>query len=295
MTEAAPPQRTMIDPHIHLVDLSCGTYSRFAGRTKGEAFGTDYLLADFLSDAASTLQITGAVHIEALPDDPLVEARTVAAIAETAPITIALVGNADLLSGGFEAVLDDLAQHAIFRGIRQVANIHANPDYSLATRNILDADGLQTSLRVLGHRGFSFDMQILGHQMARAAALAAACPETRIVINHAGLWSDRTPDGWKVWKDGLRLLAACPNVAIKISGLGMRDPAWTSESIRPIVYEVIDAFEPERSMFASNFPVDKQHASYSRIWRTFDDITSAMTESERHSLFEATARDVYRL
>jgi predicted TIM-barrel fold metal-dependent hydrolase len=285
----------VIDPHIHLVDLASGVYSRFAGRGPGEPFGADYLLEDLLHDAADGPQIIGAVHVEALPDDPLIEARTVSAIAEDAPFPIALVGNADLLSDSFEAMLDDLAQHAIFRGIRQVANIHANPTYALATRDILNEDGFQGSLGKLGRRGFSFDMQILGHQLARGAALAAACPETRIVINHAGLWSDRTPEGWTVWKAGLRKLATCPNVAIKISGLGMRDPAWTAESIRPIVYEVIEAFGPERSMFASNFPVDKQHASYSRLWQAFDDVTSPMTRSERGHLFEATARNVYRI
>ena len=63
------------------------------------------------------------------------------------------------------------------------------------------------------------------------------------------------------------LLAAQPNVAVKISGLGMADyddehyvsvrgcdAAKIEESIRPFVLETIEAFGVERCMLASNFP-----------------------------------------
>ncbi|SLN75379.1 amidohydrolase family protein [Roseisalinus antarcticus] len=295
MTETSLRALSIIDPHLHLVNLSTGIYSRFADRMPGEPFGTDYLLDDLIADAAGGPNIVGVVHVEALPDDPLREAATVSAIAATAPFPIGLVGHADLLSNGFEPILDGLAAHPSFRGIRQVANIHPNPAFALATRDILNADGFEDGLRILGQRDLSFDMQILGHQMVRGAKVSATCPQTPIVVNHAGLWSDRTPEGWATWKAGLRLLAANPNVTIKISGLGMRDAGWTTEAIRPIVYEVLDAFGPDRSMFASNFPVDGQHAGYARIWQAFDDITAAMTSTERDRLFHGTAREVYRL
>ena len=67
--------------------------------------------------------------------------------------------------------------------------------------------------------------------------------------------------------EGMGLLAAQPNVAVKISGLGMADyddehyvsvrgcdAAQIEESIRPLVLETIEAFGVERCMLASNFP-----------------------------------------
>ena len=67
--------------------------------------------------------------------------------------------------------------------------------------------------------------------------------------------------------EGMGLLAAQPNVAVKISGLGMADyddehyvsvrgcdAAQIEESIRPFVLETIEAFGVERCMLASNFP-----------------------------------------
>ena len=71
--------------------------------------------------------------------------------------------------------------------------------------------------------------------------------------------------------EGMGLLAAQPNVAVKISGLGMADyddehyvsvrgcdAAKIEESIQPFVLETIEAFGVERCMLASNFPCAPQ-------------------------------------
>ena len=65
-----------------------------------------------------------------------------------------------------------------------------------------------------------------------------------------------------MWKRELQHLAGAPNVTIKISGLGMCDPKWTVESIRPWVMTCIEAFGVERSFFGTNWPVDRLYSSY---------------------------------
>lgn len=295
MTDAAIAGLEVVDSHIHLCDMSSGLYPHFADRPPGSPFSKTYALADFVAEAAPGPRIAGAVHVEAFPVDFVRETAIIQAIADQSSFPIAMVGHADLTADDFEQVIDGHAAYPAFRGIRQVVNIHANPAYTQAPSDLLAAPGFADSLRHLGRRGFSFDMQLLGHQMARAAGIVAACPDTQVIVNHAGLWTDRTPEGWRVWKDGLRLLAALPNVAIKISGLGMRDAQWTDQSIRPIVYEVLEAFGPQRAMFASNFPVDRAWSSYQRVWAAFDDATRSLSDSERHRLFAASAREYYRL
>ena len=282
----------VIDPHIHLCDMSSGIYPHFANRKPGTPFSRTYALADFIAEAAPGPEIAGAVHIEAFPTDPVRETGIIQAIACASPFPIAMVGHADLLGDDFEAVIDGHARYPVFRGIRHVVNIHANPAYTQAKGDLLNAPRFAERLRRLGERGFSFDMQLLGHQMARATEIAAECPQTRIIVNHAGLWTDRTPEGWRVYKAGLRGLAALPNVAIKISGLGMRDAEWTPNSIRPVVYEVLEAFGPERGMFASNFPVDRTWSSYERLWQAFDDAVATLSEVERERLFLGSAREI---
>ena len=75
----------------------------------------------------------------------------------------------------------------------------------------------------------------------------------------------------------------------------MLDTGWTIESIRPLVLESLEAFGPERAMFASNFPVDKQYTDFVTVWRAFDAITKGFSEGERTGLFRDNARKYYRI
>ncbi len=131
--------------------------------------------------------------------------------------------------------------------------------------------------------------------MEKAAELAGAASDTQIILNHAGMWADRDLEGWKAWKAGMRRLAERPNIAVKISGLGMLDKSWTTESIRPLVLETLEIFGPERSMFASNFPVDKLTSDFPTLWKAFAKITERASEADRAALFRDNARKFYRI
>jgi predicted TIM-barrel fold metal-dependent hydrolase len=65
----------------------------------------------------------------------------------------------------------------------------------------------------------------------RAAAMP---PGTRIVINHAGMPSDRSEDGLRAWRTALAAMAAQPNVAIKISGSAQERAQLFVENARRI-------------------------------------------------------------
>ena len=81
------------------------------------------------------------------------------------------------------------------------------------------------------------------------------------------------------WAASIQALAACPNVCVKLGGLGMRMGGFgfhekaeppSSETLaaawRPYVETCIEAFGPSRCMFESNFPVDKGSYSYPVFW-----------------------------
>lgn len=295
MTDIDTPKLRVIDPHIHLCRMSSGLYPHFADQKPGMPFAQTYTLEAFIAEAADEIDLVGAVHVEAFPIDPVRETKIIQEIADDSLFPIMMVGNADLTADNLAAVIDGHMAHSIFRGVRQVVNIHQNPAYTKAPKDLLNEPRFVQGLQHLGEREVSFDMQLLGHQMARAAEVAGECPNTQIIINHTGLWTDRTLEGWGVYKEGLRALAAHPNVAIKISGTGMRDPKWTVESLRPILYEVLEAFGIERAMFASNFPVDKTWSSYKRIWKSFADCTADLSVVERHRLFADNAAQYYKM
>ncbi|MBV8512739.1 MAG: amidohydrolase family protein, partial [Xanthobacteraceae bacterium] len=98
------------------------------------------------------------------------------------------------------------------------------------------------------------------------------------------------------------------NVTVKLGGLGMhvfgfdfdkRGTPATSQELadawRPYVETCIAAFGTDRSMFESNFPVDKISCSYKVIWNAFKRLTAGASADEKRALFHDTAAGVYGL
>lgn len=289
----------IVDPHIHLWDLSTGLYPHLEkpsirrGRSNA-AIARSYLIDEYLGEGAGVVAIEGAVHVEAFPTDRIREARVLQAVADESPVPIRLVANGDLTAPDFPLLLDRCGEATILRGIRQVVNRHPSADLNYVDVELMARPAFLDGLRLLGARGLSFDLQLYPHQMPEAAALIRHSPDTRIVLNHAGMWADRDLAGWTAWKRGLRLLSEQPNVAVKISGLGMLDADWTVGSIRPLVFETIEAFGIERAMFASNFPVDKLYSSFAAVWQGFADCIRSCSAGEQAAMMRDNAMRIYR-
>ena len=86
-------------------------------------------------------------------------------------------------------------------------------------------------------------------------------------------------------------LAQCPNVTVKISGLGNLDAA----AKREVTLAVIELFGKRRAMFASNYPVDSLRDSFERIYASFDEATRGFSPAERRDLFHDNAVRIYRM
>ena len=183
------------------------------------------------------------------------------------------------------------------RGIRFMVNhIEGEPLYCMTERGDWLRDAAwRRGYALLENIGLSFDLQVYCHQMAEAADLAAAFPGIQIMLNHAGLPHRARSRLLASWRRGMRMLAESPNVAAKISGLGMFDHDWTVESIRPFVLDTIEIFGTDRCMFASNFPVDRLHSDYDAIWRAFDQITARLLRRRAPPLFHDNAARFYVL
>jgi predicted TIM-barrel fold metal-dependent hydrolase len=57
----------------------------------------------------------------------------------------------------------------------------------------------------------------------------------------------------------------------------------------------METFGPERCMFESNFPIDKQSFGYDSLWNAFKRLTADYSADERSALFSGTASRVYGL
>ena len=114
-------------------------------------------------------------------------------------------------------------------------------------------------------------------------------------MNHTALPVDRSAQGLAAWRRALETVAAEPNVAIKISGLGLPDKTWPEASNREIVRDTIRIFGASRCMFASNFPVDGLTGSFQVIYGGFRAAVSNRPIEERRMLFHDNAVRIYRL
>ena len=304
MTVAAPPVERVIDAHIHLWDLAHISYPwltppfRDSGVTGNvSAIARTYLLTDYLSDAANW-PVAGAVHIDAGADPAAALDETVwlQRVARRYPnMPLAIVAYAALEAPGAERLLAGHCEHANVRGIRQILNWHEDLNLTYMVANQLDNPAWRRGFGQLRNFGLSFDLQIYPSQMRAAAHLAAAHPQTAIILNHAGMPVDRDEAGMALWRQGMKLLAEQPNVSVKISGLGIVDHAWSDASIRSLVLETIDIFGVARCMFASDVPTDKLYAGYDAIMSAFSRIVAGFAPAERDALFAANAERIYRL
>ena len=116
-----------------------------------------------------------------------------------------------------------------------------------------------------------------------------------MVLNHAGLPADRSAEGIAGWKRALQALAACPNAAIKISGIGVRGTRWTPALNREVVLAAIEIFGARRAMFASNFPVDGLCAGFDEIYCGFREIVKGFSALEQRALFHDNAVRIYAM
>jgi predicted TIM-barrel fold metal-dependent hydrolase len=300
-----PADLPIVDPHHHLWDLDNNRYPWLQQEPPPELVCGDIrpirhsYLVDHMKADIGALPVVKTVHLQCDwdPSDPCGETRWLDQQAERSGLPTGIVAFAALQEENVEQILDGhIAASTRVRGIRQILNWHADSVLTFgAPKSLMTTAAWRRGFAALTRRDLSFDLQIYPHQMVEAADLAGDFPSARIVMNHGGMPVDRTPEGMSQWKDGLRLLASCDNVTMKISGLGMVDHNWTTDSVRPIVLELIDAFGTQRCMFASNFPVDRLYSSYAAIWHAFLDVTAGFGHAEKRALFCANAERVYRL
>jgi len=294
----------VIDAHHHLWDLQNNKYPWLQERPLNlrlegniEPIAKDYLLKDYLDDIRNQ-NVVKSVHVQTGwdPADPVGETRWLQGEADQHGFPHGIVARATLDAPDVERVLEGHLRYKNVRGIRHMINWHSDPGKTYVDRpDLVKTSAWRRGFALLHRFDLSFDLQLYPAQMADAAALAHANPETLIILNHAGMPVDRDEEGIRLWKRGIRQLASAPNVVVKISGLGTVDWKWTVESIRPFVLQTIEAFGTSRCMFASNFPVDKLFSDFDTLYDSFREITASFSADERRKLFHDNAVRYYRL
>ena len=261
------------------------------------ALRRSYLPQDYFRDAAGHAVVkTVYVETEWDPRDPLGETTWLQEIVAQSGFPHAIVAGARLDDPEVEPVL---AGHAAFpqvRGIRHKPQAAASPaGVQIGAPGSMADPAWRRGYALLEKYRLSFDLQTPWWHLAEAARLARDFPRTQIILNHTGLPADRSADGLAGWRRAMATLAAEPNAAVKISGLGQPGQPWTLEANGPIVRDTIEIFGVDRCMFASNFPVDGLCADLDTIFAGFKTIVADLGRTERRKLFHDNAVRIYRL
>lgn len=295
----------IIDSHHHLWSTSDHHYPLLAGPMHERGWGdwsalrANYLVTDFLHDARNQ-SLVKSVHVQANfdPTDPVGETKWLDEVAnrpESRGFPHGIVAFANFGDAHVEELLELHARYPRVRGVRQVLNRHPNPVFNRAEHDWLSMPEWCNRLSLLRQYNWSFDVQVYHHQMVDVARLAGRYDDMQFVLDHVGMPVDRDQDSLAAWRAEMQLVADCPNVAVKLSGYGMTDRAWTADSIRQFVLGPIEWFGPERVMFGSNFPIDKLMADYDRLWNTYAELTAGFSVTERMAMFHDNAQRIYRL
>jgi predicted TIM-barrel fold metal-dependent hydrolase len=320
--EILEPDLPIVDPHHHLWDRP----------------GWRYLLDELLADVNSGHRIVATVFLQCRsmhradgPEElrPVGETEFVNGVAAMsasgiygpARLCAGIVSYADLRLGA--RVQEVLEAHiraggGRFRGIRHIAAWDADPTVlnpgNPAPRELLADASFREGFARLAPLDLSFDAWLYHPQLDELTALARAFPGTTIVLNHVGgplaigAYQDRRDDVFAAWSAAIRRLAECPNVVVKLGGMGMRINGFgfeaqaappsseaLAEAWRPYVETCLEAFGAARGMFESNFPVDKGSYTYAAYWNACKRLARGASATDKRELFSGTAARVYRL
>ena len=317
---AIDPTRTIIDAHHHLWDRNGSTY--LVDELHADTSAGHNVTHTVFVECSAEYDLVSSAQLAPVGETRFVTGQASHATHGTNSKIAAIVGHADLTLGpGLTEVLaaHEQAGNGLFRGVRhgtnwsshsEVKNGHHGP-----TEHLLLNPNFQQGVSTLASMGFSFDAWLYFDQLVELAELAQRVPECTIVLDHLGGPLGIGPHAAareemvKLWRTGLVDVARHPNVVLKVGGLGMEHyfgTSWADLAAPPSSAEVaehwgdmvrfaIDTFGPDRCMFESNFPVDRQTLPYTVLWNAFQILADNYSDSEQHDLFFGTAARSYAI
>ncbi|SPB14824.1 amidohydrolase [Caballeronia novacaledonica] len=318
--EALEPELPIIDPHHHIWNDERGRYladELLADIGTGHRIeATVYMQfkANYRETGPESMRPVGEVEFASMFADACATERP-----EGPKLCAGIVGHADLLLGSdVQAVLDTMleAGRGRLRGIRHGATFdsgQAGFGRAFARPHVLLDSNFREGFARLAPLNLSFDAWIFYPQLPDLISLLREFPDTNVILDHAGGILGvpphvNRPEVFSTWRAYIQQLSQHPNLTVKIGGLGMLYCGWnyhlyseppTSEALaaswRPYIETCIEFFGPERCMFESNFPVDKQTCGYGVLWNAFKRVTRHYSESEKRALYRDNAARIYRL
>jgi L-fuconolactonase len=271
-----------VDAHHHVRDLTV--------RDLPWIHGSPVLHLTYTADDLRPALLRNAIDATVVVQTCAVAEETAELLALAAgdPHTRAVVGCADLadpaLADRLAALCEGPGGPALV-GLRHPVTDEADPDW-------LSRAEVRHGLRAAADTGLVHDLLVRPDQLPAAVRAVRELPEVRFVLDHAGN-PVIDPDAFTGWAGHMAALAACPNVAVKLSGLVTCAGGDPVRALRPFTGVLLSALGPQRLMYGSDWPVCLLTAGYEEVLTLAETLTEGLGTEEREAVFNATAAHWY--
>lgn len=274
-----------IDAHQHFWHYSAEEYGWIDEPMA--ALRRDFLPAD-LEPLLAEAGVDACVAVQARQTSG--ETEFLLDLAEGSERVRGVVGWVDFRAADLEAQLDRFSGRGALKGYRHIAQ--AEPDDGFLAR-----PDFVRGVGALRDRGLVYDLLVYPHQLAAATSLARDLPDQAFVLDHVAKPPIAAGGPLEPWAGRIGELAACENVACKVSGLVTEADwsGWKTADFRPWMDVVLEAFGSERLLYGSDWPVCTVAGSYPRVLRLAEELVASLSASEREAFFGGNAARIYGL
>lgn len=287
----------IIDPHIHLWDLSRGDYQWLSSERAPFWPDKPKLQHNFSVDdlrLSASFELMGVVHIEAgynnqSPIEEVIWLKN-AKNRHSPPMKIIASGDITLAPTDFNQLLQSFAAHGEVVGIRHILDNDAS--------RVLNHPNTTINLARLSSHNMIFETQLLASDIDALQLLAKYAnqfPRLTIVIDHMGFtYQGFLQQHFTLLEQFLSHFVETDNVFFKASGWEMKDShqrQWEIEDVNRFIDYILLKIPSDRLMFASNFPLCLLAFPYQTGWQRLAELN--LTPQQREHLFFDTAKRVY--
>jgi L-fuconolactonase len=290
------PDFPIIDTHLHIWDQTRLKYSAFEG---SELFGHPYHVEDYQRDCGD-LDVEAMVFLECYADfwegggQYIEEIEFVEEEAARDPRIRRIIAMAPLEWGEkVRPMLEEMRDgHPLVGGIRRIMEFDADPRALTLSQGFIDGVNLLESF------GWTFDINPNYTQMGIIREwLPKISSGVPMILDHCGK-PGIAQGAIAQYREDMRDLARYPNMHVKLSDLPpYAGPDWTRADLRPYIDATLDAFGPERTIYAGDYPILLQSTNLTEWVDILDEAFAdlGLSEAETRRIYRDNAISFYKL
>lgn len=245
----------------------------------------DYLPAHLITTLRRN-EVDGCVAVQAGQSE--YETHFLVELSKTYPEIKGVVGWVDLLSKNLEERLAFFSSYSIIKGWRHI--VQSEPNDFLLRKDF------QRGIAALAPYHCTYDILIYHYQLQPALEFVSKFPDQKFVIDHCAKpdIGNRKMEEWKLL---MKKMAQHPNVSCKLSGLFTETKwkQWSAGDFYPYLDVVFEAFDVNRLMFGSDWPVILLSGMYVQWKSLLEKYMENFAEEDRLKIFGENAIQFYNL